>query len=185
MKPSHLENQELIFCCSMSRNLFRRNKGVPHPIPEEKSHPCRVANRPLHGHDASTGEQLLYAQHQKWPGNMFVEDLTTTPELAHWNCVCEGKTIFSRSLQEVQNSANAAPLKGLKVGTSVDIRNGFDVMTSKGQHMVRENIKDKGLMSSSWYQCAVHGQTSEHPTSAGNNFITEQQTPKIWHLPCT
>ena len=32
-------------------------------------------------------------------------------------------------------------LSGLKVGTPVDIRTGFDVMTSKGRHMVMEIIK--------------------------------------------
>ena len=34
-------------------------------------------------------------------------------------------------------------LSGLKVGTPVDIRTGFDVMTSKGRHMVMEIIKEQ------------------------------------------
>ena len=36
-------------------------------------------------------------------------------------------------------------LTGLKVETSVDVRNGFDVMTSKGRRVVMQLIKEQAL----------------------------------------
>ena len=63
--------------------------------------------------------------------NMFVEDMTSIPEQAHWNCVRKGKIhvlkIFAGSARFSQRCA----LSGLKVGTPADIRSGFDVMTSR------------------------------------------------------
>ena len=42
------------------------------------------------------------------------------------------------------DSANAVcALSGLKVGTPVDIRTGFDVMTSKGRRMAMEIIREQ------------------------------------------
>ena len=62
---------------------------------------------------------------------MFVEDMTSIPEGAHWNCVHKEKIhvleIFSGSAR----------------GTAVDIRSGFDVMTSKGRRMVMEISTDQ------------------------------------------
>ena len=75
--------------------------------------------------------------------NMFVQDLASIPEQAHWNCVRQGKIhvleIFAGSARFSQRCA----LSGLKVGTPVDIRTGFDVMTSKGRHMVMEIIREQ------------------------------------------
>ena len=72
--------------------------------------------------------------------NMFVEDLTSVPEQAQWNCVRKGKIyvleIFARFSQ-------CCALSGLKVGALVDIRTGFDVMTSKGRHVVMEIIREQ------------------------------------------
>ena len=59
--------------------------------------------------------------------------------------------MFSRSLQEVPDSVKAVcALSGLKVGASVDIRSGFDVMTSKGRRIME--------ISPSWHQSVDHGQ---------------------------
>ena len=74
--------------------------------------------------------------------NMFVEDMTSIPEQAHWNCVRKGKLHVPEIFAGTRFSQRCA-LTGLKVGTPVDIRNGFDVMTSKGRHMVMEIIKEQ------------------------------------------
>ena len=70
---------------------------------------------------------------------MFVEDLTSIPEQAHWNCVRKGKIhvleIFAGSARFSQCCALSGP--------AVDIRTGFDVMTSKGRHMVMEIIREQ------------------------------------------
>ena len=70
--------------------------------------------------------------------NMFVEDLTSIPEQAHWNCVRKGKTHVLEIFAGSARFSQCCALSGLKVGTPVDIRTGFDVMTSKGRHMVME-----------------------------------------------
>ena len=66
--------------------------------------------------------------------NMFVEDLASLPEQAHWSCVRKGKIhvleIFAGSARFSQLCA----LSGLKVGTPVDIRTGFDVMIQGTTH---------------------------------------------------
>ena len=94
--------------------------------------------------------------------NMFVEDMTSVPEQAHWSCVRKGKIhvleIFAGSARFRQCCA----LTGLKVGTPISIRSGSDVITSQGRHMVMEII-------SAWSR--AHGASlwttvkhAEHPT---------------------
>ena len=75
--------------------------------------------------------------------NMFVEDLTSIPEQAHWNCVRKGKIHVLEIFAGSARFSQCCALSGLKVGTPVDIRAGFDVMTSKGRHMVMEIIREQ------------------------------------------
>ena len=75
--------------------------------------------------------------------NMFVEGLTSVPEQAHWNCVRKGKIHVLEIFAGSARFSQCCALTGLKVGTRVDIRTGFDVMTSKGRHMVMEIIKEQ------------------------------------------
>ena len=74
---------------------------------------------------------------------MFVEDLTSVPEQAHWNCVREGKIHVLKIFAGSARFSQCCALSGLKVGTPVDIRTGFDVMTSKGRRMVMEIIREQ------------------------------------------
>ena len=75
--------------------------------------------------------------------NMFVEDLTSVPEQAHWNCVRKGKIHVLEIFAGSARFSQCCALSGLTVGTPVDIRTGFGVMTSKGRHMVMEIIKEQ------------------------------------------
>ena len=74
---------------------------------------------------------------------MFAEDFASIPEQAHWNCVRKGKIHVLEIFAGSARFSQCCALTGLKVGTPVDIRNGFDAMTSKGQHMVMEIIKEQ------------------------------------------
>ena len=75
--------------------------------------------------------------------NMFVEDLTSIPEQAHWNCVGKGKIHVLEIFAGSARFSQCCALPGLKVGTPVDICTGFDVMTFKGRHMVMEIIREQ------------------------------------------
>ena len=73
---------------------------------------------------------------------MFVEDLTTIPEQAHWSCVRKGKTrvleIFAGSARFSQRCG----LAGLKVGNFVDTH-GFDTVSPfKERDIVMEIVKE-------------------------------------------
>ena len=102
-----------------SADTKKKESSAPAPKPRS-SVPLRIAGKatakPAVPHPAE---------------NMFVEDLTSIPEQAHWNCVRKGK------IHVLEISA------GSKGGTPVDIRTGFDVMTSKGRHMVMEIIREQ------------------------------------------
>ena len=141
MKPSLWGNLELIYYCLMRKNSCRKNKStdskkkgssIPTPKPAS-SRPLRIA-----------GKSSPQPAAPRPAENMFVEDMTSIPEQAHWNCVRKGKThvleiFFAGSARFSQCCA----LTGMKVRTLVDIRNGFDVMTSKGRDMVMEIIKEQ------------------------------------------
>ena len=74
---------------------------------------------------------------------MFAEDLTSVPEQAHWNCVWKGKIHVLEIFGGSARFSQCCALSGLKVGTPVDIRTGFDVMTPKGRHIVMEIIREQ------------------------------------------
>ena len=131
-------------------------------------------------------------------------------EQAHWNCVRKGRIqIFAGSARFSQRGA----LSGLQVGTPVDIRTGFDVMTSKGRHMVMEIIKEQApdviLMApvcGPWSNMQNIQQDQQrvwekrkgylpmvefvasiarYQLKHGRYFIIENpQTSKIWYLKC-
>ena len=54
--------------------------------------------------------------------NMFVEDLTSVPEQAHWNCVRKGKIHVLEIFAGCARFSQCCALSGLKVGAPVDIR---------------------------------------------------------------
>ena len=74
---------------------------------------------------------------------LFTEDMTCDSQHANWNCATKGKI---HVLEVVAGSARlrqCCALTGLKVGIPIDIRTGFDVMTSKGRQMVLDIIREQ------------------------------------------
>ena len=67
--------------------------------------------------------------------NMFVEDLTSVPEQAHWNCVRKGKIHVLEIFAGSARFSQCCALSGLKVGTPVDIRDGGHVLPRVGQQV--------------------------------------------------
>ena len=114
-----------------SADAKKKESSAPAPKPRS-SVPLRIAGKttpkPAEPHAAE---------------NMFVEDLTSVPEQAHWNCVRKGKIHVLEIFAGSARFSQCCALSGLKVGTPVDIRTGFDVMTSKGRHMVMEIIRER------------------------------------------
>ena len=114
-----------------SADTKKKESSVPAPQPKS-SVPLRIAGKttpkPTAPHPAE---------------NMFVEDLTSVPEQAHWNCVRKGKIHVLEIFAGCARFSQCCALTGLKVGTPVDTRTGFDVMTSKGRHMVMEIIREQ------------------------------------------
>ena len=88
--------------------------------------------------------------------NMFVEDLTSVPEQAHWNCVRKEKIHVLEIFAGSARFSQCCALSGVTVGTPVDIRTGFDAMTSKGRHTVMEIIKEQAPDESSWQRSVDH-----------------------------
>ena len=130
-----------------STDSKEKRSSIPTPKPAS-SRPFRIAGKSIPQPAASRSAE-----------NMFVEDMTSIPEGAHWNCVHKGKIHVLEIFAGSARFSQCCALSGLKVGTPVDIRSGFDVMTSKGRHMVME----MRLTSFSWrypYQFCAH-----HPAS--------------------
>ena len=135
-----------------SADTKKKESSAPAPKPRS-SVPLRIAGKttpkPAVPHPAE---------------NMFVEDLTSIPEQAHWNCVRKGKIHVLEIFAGSARFSQCCALSGLKVGTPVDIRTGFDVMTSKGRHMVMETIREQApdviLMAGLWTMVKY----AEHPT---------------------
>ena len=116
-----------------SENPCRRSKPAPLRTPRRRSHPNRLLSQDPQCHLRIAGKTTPKPAIPHPAENMFVEDLTSVPEQAHWNCVRKGKI----------HVLQCCALSGLKVGTRVDIRTGFDEMTSKGRHMVTEIIREQ------------------------------------------
>ena len=106
-----------------SADTKKKESSAPAPTPRS-SVPLRIAGKttpkPVVPHPAE---------------NMFVEDLTSVPEQAHWNCVRKGKIHVLEIFAGSARFSQCCALSGLKVETPVDIRTGFDVMRSKGRHI--------------------------------------------------
>ena len=109
----------------------KKESSAPAPKPRS-SVPLRIA-----GKTTSTPAVPHPAE------NMFVEDLTSIPEQAHSNCLRKGKIHVLEIFAGSARFSQCCALSGLKVGTPVHIRTGFDVMTSKGRHMVMEIIREQ------------------------------------------
>ena len=149
-----------------STDSKKKGSSIP-TLKPAPSRPLRVAGKSIPQPAASRSAE-----------NMFVEDMTSIPEGAHWNCVHKGKIhvldIFAGSARFSQWCA----LSGFKVGTPVDIRSGFDVMTSKRRHMVMEIIKR--LISVSWCQSVDHGQTCRTSKRANRKFGKSDSATCAW-----
>ena len=113
---------------------------------------------------------------------MFVEDLTSVPKQAHWNCVRKGKIHVLEIFAGSARFSQCCALSGLKVGTPVDIRTGFDAM---GRHMVMEIIREQApdviLMAPGLWTMVKY---AEHPTRPKTGIIENPQTSRIWYLKC-
>ena len=125
------KNLELIFSCQKSENC-RKSKPAPLPIPRRRSHPHQLLSQNPQCHYASRERQLPSLQH-------LIRQRTCSSRTSHPFLNNHVLEIFAGSARFSQCCA----LTGLKVGTPVDIRAGFDVMTSKGRHMVMEIIKEQ------------------------------------------
>ena len=114
-----------------STDSKKKGSSIPTPKPAS-SRPLRTAGKSTPQPTASRSAE-----------NMFVEDMTPIPEEAHWNSAHKGKIHVLEIFAGSARFSQCCALTGLKVGTPVDIRSRFDVMTSKGQHMVMEIIREQ------------------------------------------
>ena len=138
MKPSLRRNLELISYC-----LMRKNKEVLQPIPRRRDCPFQLRSQHPHDLHALLEIQTPQPAASRPAENTFVEDMTSMAEQAHWNCARKGKIHVLEIFAGSARFSQCCALTGLKVGTPVDIRSRFDVMTSKGRHMVMEIIKEQ------------------------------------------
>ena len=130
-----------------------------------------------------------------------MEDMTPIFEGAHWNCVHKGKIHVLEIFAGSARFSQCCALSGLKVGTPVDTRSGFDVMTSKGQLMVMEIIKEQApdlILMAPWsnmqniqkrqrYMPIVEfvASIARYQLKHRRYFIIENpQTSRIWNLNC-
>ena len=142
MKPSPRTNLELIFSCQKSENPCRKSKPAPQPIPRRRGHPHQLLSQNLQCHYASRERQLPSLQHLI--RQRTCSSRTSHPFLnKHIGIARKGKIHVLEIFAGSARFSQCCALTGLKVGTPVDIRTGFDVMTSKGQHMVMEIIKEQ------------------------------------------
>ena len=118
----------------MSKNPCRKSKADPRPIPTPT--PMPSTSKPLRIAGKTTPKPAA----PRLAENMFVEDMTGALGLCPYR-----EDPHCRKCQ-IQSMLRCT-LSGLKVGTPVNICSGFDVMTSKGRHMVMEIIKEQVLMA--------------------------------------
>ena len=153
-----------------SADTKKKESSTPAPKPKS-SVPLRIAGKttpkPTAPHPAE---------------NMFVEDLTSVPEQAHWNCVRKGKIHVLEIFAGSARFSQCCALSGLKVGTPVDIRAGFDVMTSKGRHMVMEIIREQApdviLMAPVCGPWSIMNKTNKESGRSGNAIFPWLS---LWH----
>ena len=62
---------------------------------------------------------------------------------ALWNCVNRGKIHVLEIFAGSARLSQCCALYGMRVGTPIDIRNGFDLSTSKGRQMVSKIVKEQ------------------------------------------
>ena len=74
---------------------------------------------------------------------LFTEDMTCDSQHANWNCVTKGKIRVLEVFAGSARLSQCCALTGRKVGIPMDIRTGFDVMTSKGRRMVLDIIREQ------------------------------------------
>ena len=213
MKPSLRGNLELIFYCLKSENLCRRSKPAPLPTPTRRSHPHQLLSQNPQCHYVSRERQFPSLQHLIRQRTCSSRTSHPFPEQAHWNCVRKGKIHVLEIFAGSARFSQCCALSGLKVGTPVDIRTGFDVMTSKGRHIIMEIIKEQApdviLMAQvcgPWsnmqniqqdqqrvwekrkrYLPMVEfvASIAQYQLKHGRYFIIENpQTSKIWYLNC-
>ena len=185
MKPSLRGNLELIFYRQKSENPCRRSKPAPLPTPRRRSHPRQLRSQNPQCHYASREKQLPSLQHLI--RKRTCSSRTSHPFLnKHTGIVyVKERSTFSRSLQEVPDSVNAVHSQVLRLG--------FDVMTSRGRHMVMEIIReqapavfcmfDHGPRKRYLPMVEFVASIARYQLKHGRYFIIENpQTSKIWHL---
>ena len=91
-------NPELIFCYQKSKNPWRRSSQAPLQIPRKRNQPHQLLSQDPQCHYVSREKTIPKPAVPHPAENMFVEDLTSIPEQAHWNCVRKGKDPRSRDL---------------------------------------------------------------------------------------
>ena len=80
---------------------------------------------------------------------LFTEDMTCDSQHANSNCVTKGKIHALDFFAGSARLGQCCALTGLKAGIAIDIRTGFDVMTSKGRPMVLDIIVNNNQTLSS------------------------------------
>ena len=197
----------MIFHCQKSENPCRRSNPAPLPIPRRRSHPHQLLSQNPQCHSVSRERQLPSLQHLI--RQRTCSSRTSHPFLNKHTGIVYVLEIFAGSAKFSQCCA----LSGLKVGTRVDIRTGFDVMTSKGRRMVmgiiREQAPDVILMApvcGPWsnmqniqqdqqrvwekrkrylFMVEFVASIARYQLKHGRYFIIENpQTSKIWYLNC-
>ena len=143
MRPSLRGNPELTFCYLKSENPCRRSNQAPLQIPRKRNHPHQLLSQDPQCHYVSREKQLQNLQY-------LIQQRTCSSRTSHpflnkriGIVYVRERSTFSRSLQEVPDSVNAVHYQVLRLGLPIDTRTGFDVMTSKGRHMVMEIIREQ------------------------------------------
>ena len=114
---------ELNFCCLMRRKPCRKNKTARQPTQEARVIQAPAASRPL---------RIDQSPATKPAENAFVEDFSSTPQQAHWNCDRKRrkrKSMLSRSCRKckIQPMLRTDRIKGRR----------------SCRHMVMEIIKEQ------------------------------------------
>ena len=125
-------------------SLQKEQTGSPLPIPRRRSHPHQLLSQNPQCHYVSRERQLPSLQHLI--RQRTCSSRASRPFLnkrAGIMYVRKGKIHVLEIFAGSARFSQCCALSGLKVGTPVDIRTGFDVMTSKRRHMVMEIMKEQ------------------------------------------
>ena len=155
-----------------STDSKKKGSSIPTPKPAS-SRPLRIAGKSSPQPPASRPAE-----------NMFVEDMTSIPEQAHWNCVRKGKIHVLEIFAGSARFSQCCALTGTKVGTPVDIRNDIQGTTHGSS---RSHPHGTSLWTIPTRPTEGLGKASATPSPKHRRYfiIENPQTSRIWYLHCT